>query len=242
MFLKSYLLFVLHAFSLGDGYDLFDILRPMKKILVNTVAGISVFSFSSAVTIAEIPTNDLARLSKGLREVDYLIDNWSEKTTYCNFGEVQRDMLDIKNKDKLILAAKKGGLLDYDKSDTMNVVCKKDPQVVRAFLGLTPDNLNLNKADILMRKSTTLETINPDQIDTYIEAVDTFSQAVAAVDGLSYNARSDYASTETFSKSSDLGTNIQSDYLEQCKSNVIKARDALRLIVDLLTTTSSTSE
>jgi hypothetical protein len=94
-----------------------------------------------------VDPNDLKRLKLGLREITYLLDNWEDKTTYCNFGEFQRELLLPENKAKLMDAAKEFSLWDYDKSKTMNVMCKRDPQVVRAFLGLTPDNLLLNRAE-----------------------------------------------------------------------------------------------
>ena len=188
----------------------------------------------SSAEVAAPPKQELVRLKKGLREIDYLLTNWETKTTYCNFGEFQRDLLDVKNKELLMKAAAKGGLLDYDKSDTMNIVCKKDPQIVRAFLGLTNDNPNLNKADILMRKSSTLELVDVDKIDEYIDAVDIFSRAVASADGLSYNARSDFSSTETFTKDTTTTQSSKTDYLEQTKKSVQEAKNALEIIVNIL--------
>ena len=52
--------------------------------------------------------NDLKRLKKGLVELEYLLENWEKKTTYCNFGEFQRELLDAKNKEKLLAAAEEG--------------------------------------------------------------------------------------------------------------------------------------
>lgn len=88
-------------------------------------------SVSYAAQQVEVSPNDLNRLKLGLREINYLIDNWDEKTTYCNFGEFQRELLLPENKGKLLDAAKEFSLWDYDKSKTMNVMCKRDPQVVR---------------------------------------------------------------------------------------------------------------
>ena len=88
-------------------------------------------SVSNAAQQVQVSPNDLNRLKMGLREISYLIDNWDEKTTYCNFGEFQRDLLLPENKGKLLDAAKEFSLWDYDKSKTMNVMCKRDPQVVR---------------------------------------------------------------------------------------------------------------
>lgn len=84
----------------------------------------------------EVSPNDLKRLKLGLREIDYLLANWEDKTTYCNFGEFQRELLLPENKAKLMDAAKEFTLWDYDKTKTMNVMCKRDPQVImkRKFL------------------------------------------------------------------------------------------------------------
>jgi len=223
--------------------------------------------------------DDLNRLKYGLKEVNFLLDHWEEKTTYCNYGELQRELLSPENKEKLLEAAALTGLLDYDKSATMNVMCRKDPQVVRGFLGLTgksssssssycdksynsmtllryfshiatlsftlimkifyqlDDNLVLNKAELLMKKPSTLELIDSDDIDTYIDQVDVYTQAISAIDVLSYQARSDFYSQETNSKDTielnDKNNNEKNkkDYLALTRDNVIIARDALTYIV-----------
>ena len=96
-----------------------------------------------AAQSATFDGSDPMRLAVGLREVNYLIKNWETKTTYCNFGEFKNELLTPQNKEELLKAASKNAFWDYDKSDTMNVKCKRDPQVVRALVGLTDDNLNL---------------------------------------------------------------------------------------------------
>ena len=118
----------------------------------------------------------------------------------------------------------------------MNVMCKRDPQIVRAFLGLTPDNLTLNKADILMKKPSTLKLVDPNNIDNYISAVENYSSALAGVDSLGYGARSDYASTETSSRENALNNanNNKKDYLAQSKVCLIEARNSLAYIVESL--------
>lgn len=179
--------------------------------------------------------NDLNRLKRGLKEVNYLLDHWEEKTTYCNFGEFQRELLLPENKEKLMAAAAEFSLFDYDKSKTMNVMCRQDPQVVRAFLGLTPENPLLNRADALMKQKQTLNLVDPDDFDQYIEAVDVFSQAVAAVDGLAYNARTDFAATETSKKGDNSAVySNKNDYLAQAKGSVFIARDSLAKVIEIL--------
>ena len=181
----------------------------------------------------EFDFNDVRRLKRGLKELDYLLANWEEKTTYCNFGELKMELLDTKNKDQLIKTARESGLLD--KSKSMNVMCKRDPEVVRAFLGLTPENLVLQKADILMKSKNVLSDVNPDLFDEYIESVDNYVQAVASADALAYNARNDYNSANSFEKDSADTLSLKgSKYLDQSKDSVIKVRDSLSKIVTIL--------
>ena len=187
-----------------------------------------------------IQFDDISRLKKGLREVNYLLDHWEEKTLYCNFGEFQRDLLTVKNKGKLLVAAAETGLLDYDKSATMNIVCRRDPEVVRAFLGLNSDNNPLlSRAELLMKKPIVVSRVDPDNLEEYFSAVEQFTEAVSAVDSLSYQARTDYSSSETASREefdsmtkSDLSG--KKDYLSQTKASVEAARNALSIVVDLL--------
>jgi hypothetical protein len=259
------MLILLLAFRISSSHKIgnVDILRHCFGACVLT-ASLSTSGIIARVPIAiavqgEVSTNDLSRLKKGLREVNYLLDNWEEKTTYCNFGEAQRDMMKTENKKELLKLAAETGLLDYDKSATMNIVCRRDPQVVRAFMGLTDDNLLLKRADILMKKPSTLDRIDPDLLDHYVEEVEKYSQAVATVDSIAYAARSDYASTETtiasaesaakkvggksskralsfssLEESSNDASSIataKKDYLAQSKDAVVIARDALSGIV-----------
>mmetsp|Transcript_6287 Transcript_6287/g.13988 ORF Transcript_6287/g.13988 Transcript_6287/m.13988 type:complete len:303 (-) Transcript_6287:40-948(-) len=187
-----------------------------------------------AATAKVMEFKDLQRLRYGLREVEFLLDNWDDKVTYCNFAEFQRELLLPENKAKLMKAAAETGLLDYDKSATMNVKCRKDPEVVRAFLGLTPENTLLNKAEVLMKLPDVLERV--DDLDAYFEAVETYTQAVTAADGLAYTARTDYASQEVKSKEesrAEAGAGKR-DYLAQSRESVVIVRDSLRCIVELL--------
>ena len=182
--------------------------------------------------------NDIQRLKTGLKELNYLLKNWKEKTLYCNFGEFQTDLLTPENKEKLLVAAAETGLLDYDKSKTMIVKCRRDPQMVRALLGLTPDNLNLNGAEKLMKKPSTIQLLaDPDTVDEYFEQIEKFSIALTSADSLSYQARTDYASTETTFKDdseSRVTGGGKLSYLDQSKDSVQKVRDALDRIVTLL--------
>ena len=228
---------------IGSSLHLFK--RLQKKLAIATISTIFV---SIPTIMTEIPSvhaatqvvvdpSDLQRLKRGLAEINYLLSNWDEKTTYCNFGQFKNELLTAENKALLLEAAKEPVLL-YDKSATMRVMCKKDPEVVRAFLGLTKENLVLSQADALMKKASTVDLVDPDAIDEYFEAVDSYLQASSAADSLAYQSRTEYASTENFPKE-DLIANSQTlmgkeTYLSQSKAQVVLVRDALDKIVKAL--------
>ena len=148
-FIFLFLLNLLHCFKLlnigstirGNLFTYREIKKPIQNrsnliyliISLSTIFNIPTINYNSyaANAVEQVDFNDLTRLKRGLREIDYLLSHWNEKTLYCNFGEFQRELLQNKNKGKLLVAAAETGLLDYDKSATMNVVCKKDPEVVR---------------------------------------------------------------------------------------------------------------
>lgn len=196
---------------------------------------------SSKASAAPFDFSDLNRLKKGSNELNYLLSHWNEKTLYCNFGEFQSDLLTPDNKEKLLVAAAEFGLLDYDKSKTMNVVCKRDPEMVRAFLGVTPNNLNLNGAEKLLRKPSTVDRVSDvDIVERYFELVDNFASAISSADVLAYSARSDYASTETSTRSVALQAGVANEgdakesYLDKSRVSVQQAAQALEEIVKLL--------
>ena len=181
----------------------------------------------------EMDPNDLGRLRRGLKEITYLLDHWEEKTIYCNFGEFKRELLLPENKAELMKAAASTGLLDYDKSATMNVMCRSDPEVVRAFLGLTQENLLLAKAEDLMRKPSSISRVDEDSLEDYLSAVEEFSIAVSNVNSLGYTARTDFGSTETQTLE-QIRAGGGSVKLKQTKDNVVEARNSLEKVVKLL--------
>ena len=202
-----------------------------------TLLTVNDYSGANAIQQVEYAPNDIQRLKRGYQEIDFLLSNWDEKTTYCNFGVFQNELLKPENKQKLMIAAKETGLLDYDKSATMNILCKRDPDVVRAFLGTTKDNLVLSKAEALMKKTAIVDTVDPDKLDEYFEAVDRFTESVGAAEALAYQARTDFASQENATKESLMAKTSsngieQCDYLCQSKTQVLIVRDSLKIIID----------
>lgn len=212
-------------------------MRRLSNILLSTFVAFGLensdlFSPSHTVYAMEYKFNDLARLNRGLKELTFLIDNFEEKTTYCNFGEFKTDLLEAKNKGALIAAARDSGLLD--KGKTMNVMCKRDPEVIRAFLGKTENNLVLQGSDELLKSPGTLDLVDTEKVEEYIDTVEEFSQALSAADSLAYNARQDYDSSNTFALGSSMSLKSGSKYIDQSKDAVIKVRNALSKLIDLL--------
>lgn len=177
---------------------------------------------------------DLDRLKQGEKQIDYLLKNWRKKTTYCNFGEFNNELLDPANKKKLMEEAAAGGLLDYDKSATMVIKCRRDPMMVRSYAGLLDENPTLQNAAKVMGSDIALERVQDEDVEIYMTAVDSFSKALAEVDLLTYSARTDYASTETQTAESiqkafdDQEAGLgKKDFLAQSRDSMMKLEDAL---------------
>ena len=219
-------------------------MRPIATACV--ASAVTLATVTPAPLVAQASTQsvdeDIERLNKGLTGLNVLLNNWQEKTTYCNFGELDRKILAPENKAELKRAAAECGLLDYAcQSKTMNVKCKRDPQVVRAFLGLEPDtgNVLLYRSDTVLKSKKVLERVDPDGFDQYLDSVEKYQEAVAAADSLAYAARTDYGSTENRSlaetKANSAGIRDgKEDFLQQSKAQVEKARDELAKCLDVL--------
>ena len=235
--MKICLLLFLYILHLSSSFSSLKPLSVLKKVSTATIIAISLpLSHPIHVNAVDLETNDLRRLKVGLKNINNLIDNWIDKTTYCNFGEVQRKMMGAGEKELLLKNAAEGGLLDYDKSKTMDVLCKRDPQIVRAYLGLEPSTGNtvLYKAEKLMKNLIAIDKVDPDIIDSYFEAIEHYSEAIAAADSLAYAARTDYGSQQSQSRAEAEKAGSRDgkeDFLQQSKAQVIKARDALTEIV-----------
>ena len=199
---------------------------------------------SSLVLSGSDKAEELGRLKKGSSQVRYLLNNWEEKTRYCNFGEFNNELLAQENKEALMKEAAAGGLLDYDKSATMTVKCKRDPMIIRAYTGLMDENPTLVNAVKLMQSEIALDRVleaGAVDVDLYIAAVDSYSKALSEIDLLSYSARTDYSSTETQTLEEAKRTYEQAEqgigkrtYLAQCRDSVEALSKALDTVVHAL--------
>jgi hypothetical protein len=117
----------------------------------------------------------------------------------------------------------------------LDFACKRDPQLVRALVGLTNDNFNLKNADKLMKRPDIIDLVSETDIDAYLENVDAFTRTISEVDNLTYAARTDHDSTETFTKGTNQPpVNGKKDYLAQAQDATIKLQAYLSTIVDEL--------
>jgi hypothetical protein len=189
-----------------------------------------------AATLDEVDTSssgELLKVKRGLLQLNYLLDNWKEKTTYCNIGEFQTELLLPENKEQLMKAAAETGLLDYDKSATMKIKCRQDPEMVRAYLGLKDNNNVLRNIEKILKQPIALQQVSEDEFDQYLENVEAYSQYLAEADALSYEARSDFLAVQTYSKEDlqDAQSNGKQDYLTRTQDSVMKLRDSLQNLV-----------
>jgi hypothetical protein len=96
-------------------------------------------SSASAVAASIMGENDqrsqlVSRMERGLAQLESLLGNWSDITTDCTYADVDRSLLEDKNKAKLLKEATKWAL--FDKSNSV-MSCKRVGDPVRKALGVS---------------------------------------------------------------------------------------------------------
>ena len=194
---------------------------------------------------AQAADDDLPTLRRGLLDLEDLVQNWKERTTNCNYAEVNRDLLGAQNKAALLKQASENAAVA--KGSAVKTLCKRDPEAVRRILGLDgklnaksapllapgaarqerriaeDQNAALADADRMIRKGLEFTS----DLDGYVEANEKWLRAVSAIDSATYSSRSQ-----------DLGAVISTtaggaEVLDSALSSVVEARDALRVVVKL---------
>lgn len=231
------------SISTAPPFNIFKTLLVSTFLFVSFTPSISAIDNTEQTTPLSLKDKEIIRWKKGLFQVNDLLSHWEDKTTYCNYGEFQNELLSKDRKEQLIEKVKESkGLLDYDKTATMKVKCRRDPEMVRAYFGWKPENNpTLYNVELSMLKKEIINSIDDAALlDQYINAVESFTSAKAEVNTLSYEARTDFASQQTFSPE-EMKTSVadgqgqkKRDYLAQCKESAVKARDALTKIVEIL--------
>ena len=95
---------------------------------------------------ARAADDDLPTLRRGLLDLEDLVQNWKERTTNCNYAEVNRDLLGSQNKAALLKQASENAAVA--KGSAVKTLCKRDPEAVRRILGLD-GKLNAKSAPLL---------------------------------------------------------------------------------------------
>ncbi len=225
--------------------------------------------FSGLLTMPETahsatPTadDDVYILSEGNKALSSLLENWDKATIDCTYADVPRELLETKNKEKLLEKAATSAL--FDKSASV-VSCKKTNRIVRDYIGATGKG-PLVGAEKRMLKRIVTEKIDPDNLENYYNGmflflffniqnksiignliinyvivtmrfleVDSFSLALSRATSLSYTAGvADFDSVNNFAKDSENNKSGGDSNLDQTKVAIREANESLKKIVMIL--------
>ena len=107
--------------------------------------------------------DDVYVLSEANKALSSLLENWDKATIDCTYADVPRELLETKNKEKLLEKAATSAL--FDKSASV-VSCKKTNRIVRDYIGATGKG-PLVGAEKRMLKRIVTEKIDPDNLENY---------------------------------------------------------------------------
>eukprot|EP00617_Octactis_speculum_P005464 CAMPEP_0185776514 /NCGR_PEP_ID=MMETSP1174-20130828/85918_1 /TAXON_ID=35687 /ORGANISM="Dictyocha speculum, Strain CCMP1381" /LENGTH=204 /DNA_ID=CAMNT_0028464495 /DNA_START=173 /DNA_END=787 /DNA_ORIENTATION=- len=197
---------------------------------------------------AKVDVDDISRLKLGLAQLDILLADWDSATLNCKYAEVNKQLLEDKNKEALLDAATQNAM--FDKGSTKSI-CKRDPEIVRLVLGLTDKikgksgppamfatpgiyrtdetEFYLVGADKLIEMG--LKTLD-DNFDAYVSAQERWIEAKSALNGMSYV--SGVADLGAILQASDAKSPSNSGYLDASKLYAEQCRDSLKIVVGLL--------
>ena len=176
--------------------------------------------------------DEIQMLIDGSDALSSLLNNWERATLDCTYADVPRELLEAKNKEKLLEKAKTSAL--FDKSASV-VSCRKNPRIVREYLGATGKGPLVN-ADKRFLKRVLADRVDPNQLDEYYAQVEIFTQEMAKASAASYTAgMSDLDSINTFAKGEECATG-DSASLEQARKAIIEAKEAMDRAIKCLTT------
>ncbi|KAL7451717.1 hypothetical protein ACHAWC_004131 [Mediolabrus comicus] len=141
--------------------------------------------------------SDVSMITDATDALSSLIENWERATVDCTYADVPRELLEAKNKEKLLEKASEFAL--FDKSTSI-VSCKRTNRVVRDYIGATGKGPLVNLEKRLLKKNV-VEQVDPDRLDDYFAAVEKFSQEMAKANSLSYTAgMADFDAVNNFAK------------------------------------------
>ena len=87
-----------------------------------------------AAAEADALKKDMIKLKVGLKGLNYLLDNFDNETTQCNYAQLDRALLAQDKKSELLEAATTNALFDKD-NKYMIIKCKRNPSGIKQYLG-----------------------------------------------------------------------------------------------------------
>ena len=120
--------------------------RALSKLCSPFIVSTSAVSlpFGSVASAKEQLPNDSDVLIEATEALSSLLDNWEKATVDCTYADVPRELLEAKNKEKLLEKASEFAL--FDKSTSV-VSCKRTNRIVSTLVLLEKDIWFLPKKD-----------------------------------------------------------------------------------------------
>lgn len=206
--------------------------RALAKVLSSTTA-IATLTNSPPPSYSKEPVqqSDISILKEATEALTSLLDNWERATIDCTYADVPRELLEAKNKEKLLEKASEFAL--FDKSTSV-VSCKKTNKIVRDYIGATGKGPLVGIEKRLLKKSV-VDKVDPDNLDEYFAAAESFSQALSRASSLSYTAGvSDFDSVNNFAKDDSRNLGEDGSNLEQARKAIDEANVVLTKAISLL--------
>ncbi|KAL3804501.1 hypothetical protein HJC23_002540 [Cyclotella cryptica] len=174
--------------------------------------------------------SDVTILQEATEALSSLLENWERATIDCTYADVPRELLEAKNKEKFLEKASEFAL--FDKSTSV-VSCKRTNRIVRDYIGATGKG-PLVGAEKRLLKNNVVEKVDPDSVDEYFSAVESFSQALSRATSLSYTAGvSDFDSVNNFAKGDNTSLSGDGSNLEQARKAIEEANSFLKRAISL---------
>ena len=207
--------------------------RVLTKVVSSTSAISTLMTNSPPPSYSKEPVerSDLSLLKEATEALTSLLDNWERATIDCTYADVPRELLEAKNKEKLLEKASEFAL--FDKSTSV-VSCKKTNKIVRDYIGATGKGPLVGIEKRLLKKSI-VERVDSDNLDEYFAAAESFSQALSRATSLSYTAGvSDFDSVNNFAKDDSRNLGEDGSNLEQARKAIEEANLVLTKALSLL--------
>jgi hypothetical protein len=123
--------------SEGESNFLERVLKRRTALILPAVAIVLGEHPLRAAAEADALKKDMLKLKVGLKGLNYLLDNFDNETTQCNYAQLDRALLAQDKKSELLEAATTNALFDKD-NKYMIIKCKRNPSGIKQYLGTCP--------------------------------------------------------------------------------------------------------